>query len=113
MGIGNQTVFDLLDGREEDRVLRRIKEQDPFPVLDLALNIHYTVEDRKRHSARGDGYIVRFSFQPGNLELLIHHLRGIKRTAPDELVRLLVEMVNLQLGRKGRSELRLSSLIST
>ena len=47
MGIGNQTVFDLLDGREEDRVLRRIKEQDPLPVLDLALNIHYTVKDRK------------------------------------------------------------------
>ena len=113
VGIGNDAVFDLLDSAREERVLRRIEEQGPFPVLDLSVNIHYAVKTGKRHSARGDRYIARLVFQPESLELLLHHLKGVKRIGPDELIELLFASINTQLRQQQYPDLRIQSLTTT
>ncbi len=113
VGIGNGKVFDTLDADEEERVLRKIQNHGALPALDVAVNIHYVVEGGKRHSVRGDRYIARMLFQQERLELLLHHWRGVRRVQPDELVRLLVSAVNVELRRAKSPGLELEELRTT
>jgi hypothetical protein len=112
-GIGNKEGFDILDGKEAERVIRRIEERGSFRTLDLVLHIHYSVEDDKKHKIHQDEYLARLTFQPGRVELLLHHLKGVRRIAPDELVGLLLSTSNRELGRNKYSEIELESLSST
>ncbi len=108
VGVGNQDGFDILDAREEDRVLRRIEARGAYQTLDLSLDLHYKVQGG--HRAQRDRYLARLSFQPGRVELLVHHLKGLKRVQPDELVHLLLNLVNTELAQKGYGEVELEKL---
>jgi hypothetical protein len=91
-GVGNRDGFDILDDKEAKRVIQRIEEKGTFRTLDLVLHLH---------------------FQPGRVELLLHHLKGVRRIAPDELVRILLSTTNHELGRNKYPELELESLSTT
>jgi hypothetical protein len=112
-GVGNKDGFDILDAKEVDRVIRRIEERGTFRSLDLIFHLHYSVDDGKRHKVHQDQYLARLAFQPGRVELLLHHLKGVRRIAPDELVRILVSATNHELGQHKYPELELESLTST
>jgi len=99
LGIGNGDSFDILDSREEERVLNRIENRGPFNMLDLALQLHYALGDSTRHKVHEDHYFFRLVFQPGRVEVLVHHLKGVRRVEPDELVRLIIEELNVELIR--------------
>ena len=107
IGVGNKDGFDILDTREEDRVLRRILAQGVFPTIDLSFDIHYKVRTEGRHRVARDRYLARLSFQTGRAELLVHHLKGLKRVDPSELVQFLVTITNAELTRKGYGEVEL------
>jgi hypothetical protein len=104
VGVGNHDGFDILDAREEDRVLRRIIAQGVFPTLDFSITIHYKVRAAGRHRVARDRYLTRLSFQTGRAELLVHHLKGLKRVDPSELVQFLVSITNAELVKKGYGE---------
>jgi hypothetical protein len=108
-GIGNGEGFDILDRNEEERVLRRIVERGPFQTLDFALDLHYRTTGGT-HRVRIDRYLTRVSFQPGRVELLIHHLKGLKRVQPDELVQFLLALVNTELAEKGHSKIEMETV---
>jgi hypothetical protein len=112
-GVGNKEGFDILDDKEHARVIRRIEEKGTFRNLDLVFHIHYSLDDGKRHKVHQDQYIARLIFQPGRVELLLHHLKGVRRIAPDELIRLLLSATNRDLDRNKYPELELESLTST
>ena len=112
-GVGNKDGFDILDDKEAQRVIQRIEEKGTFRTLDLVFHLHYSVDDSKRHKVHQDQYLARLTFQPGRVELLLHHLKGVRRIAPDELVRILLSATNQELGRNKYSELELESLGST
>lgn len=112
-GVGNREGFDILDDKEAKRVIRRIEERGTFRTLDLVFHLHYSIDDGKKHKIHQDQYMVRLSFQPGRVELLLHHLKGVRRFSPDDLVRLLLAVTNRELSRKKYSELELESLTST
>jgi len=99
LGIGNGDSFDTLDSKEEERVLNRIENRGPFNTLDLAFQLHYAIDDGMRHKVHEDHYVWRLVFQPGRVEVLVHHLKGVRRVEPDELVRLIIEEVNVELAR--------------
>jgi hypothetical protein len=109
VGIGNGDGFDILDRNEEERILRRIVERGPFQPLDFALDLHYKISGG-RHRVRIDRYLTRVSFQPGRVELLIHHLKGLKRVRPDELVQFLLSLLNTELKKKGYSEIQMETV---
>jgi hypothetical protein len=112
-GVGNKDGFDILDDKEAERVIGRIEERGSFRILDLVFHLHYSVDDGKRHKVHQDQYLARLTFQPGRVELLLHHLKGVRRIAPDELVKILLTAINDELGRNKYSELELESLSST
>lgn len=113
VGIGNLEAFDVLDLKEEDRVLKRIEQQGPFNMLDLSFNLHYSIEDGRLHKVHQDLYLLRLVFQPGRFEILLHHVKGVRRIESDELIRLFLSEVNAELVRNKYSELELETLVTT
>jgi len=111
-GVGNKDGFDILDAKEVERVIRRIEEKGTFRTLDLVFHLHYSLDDGKRHKVHQDQYLARLTFQPGRVELLLHHLKGVRRIAPDELVRILLSATNRELGQNKYPVLELESLSS-
>jgi hypothetical protein len=111
-GVGNKDGFDILDDTEVKRVIQRIEEKGTFETLDLVFHLHYSIDDGKRHKVHQDQYVARLTFQPGRVELLLHHLKGVRRIAPDELVRILLSAINHELERDKYPELELESLTS-
>ena len=107
LGIGNGDGFDILDSKEEERVLHRIENRGSFNSLDLAIQLHYSVGDGRKHSVHEDYYILRLVFEPGRVEVLVHHLKGVRRVEPDELIRLLIQELNVQLTRDRYSQVEL------
>lgn len=97
LGVGNGDGFDILDSREEERVFHRIENRGPLNVLDLAFYLHYSIDDGRRHRVHEDHYILRLVFQPGRVEVLVHHLKGVRRVEPDELIRLIIQELNVVL----------------
>jgi len=112
IGVGNRDGFDILDAREKDRVLKRIIGQGSFPMLDFSLDLHFKVKGSTRHRVQRDRYLARLSFQPERAEVLIHHLRGLRRIQPDEMIRFLVSITNAELAKKGYGEVELETIQS-
>ncbi len=113
LGVGNKDGFDIFDDREARRVFQRIEERGSFSKVDLVFHLHYTIEDGKNHKVHQDQYMTRLIFQPGRVELLLHHLKGVRRMQPDELVRLLLGEVNDELAREKYPKIELESLTSS
>ncbi len=113
VGVGNELGFNSLDGKLVERLLRRIEKRGPLQTLDMAFHLGYAIKDGGRHNVRGDSYIVRMQFRPGAAELLLHHLKGLRRIQPDEVLRTLVSVVNSELVKEHYAEVELESLTST
>jgi hypothetical protein len=101
VGVGSNDGFDILDTGEEDRVLRRILAHGVFQTLDLSFDLQYKVKSSGKHRVARDRYLARLTFQTGRAELLVHHLKGLKRVDPGEMVQLLLEITNAELLSKG------------
>jgi hypothetical protein len=110
LGIGNGDGFDILDSKEEKRVLHRIENHGPLNVLDLAFQLHYSLGDGRRHRVHEDHYILRLVFQPGRVEVLVHHLKGVRRVEPDELIRLIIQELNIVLTRDRYGQIELEAV---
>jgi hypothetical protein len=113
IGIGNGERFDILDSREEQRLLSRVENYAPFNSVDLAFHLRYTIEDGRNHKLHQDHYVMRLVFHPGMFEVLVHHVKGIRRVEPGELVRLVLEELNDELDRDNLSRLDLGVADST
>ncbi len=101
VGVGSKDGFDILNAKEEDRVLRRILSHGIFQTLDLSFTLHYKVMSPGRHRVAIDRYLTRLTFQNSRAELLVHHLSGLKRIDPSEMVQLLLQITNDELVSKG------------
>ena len=110
LGIGNGDGFDVLDSKEEERVFHRIENRGSFSTLDLAIQLHYSVNDSRQHRVHEDHYVLRLVFQPGRVEALVHHLKGVRRVEPDELIRLIVQELNVELTRDRYGQVELETV---
>jgi hypothetical protein len=110
LGIGNGDGFDVFDSDEVERILDRIENRGPLNILDLLFQVHYSVSGNGSHRVHEDHYILRLVFQPGRVEALIHHLKGVRRVEPDELLGLLIQELNAELTRSRYGEVKLESV---
>lgn len=113
VGVGNGEGFDILDLKEQERVLDRIENRGAFDSLDLAVHVQYTVDDGRRHKIHQDHYFIRLIFEPGRVEALIHHMKGIRRVDPAELIGLITAQLNSELTREKFPEVSLDVVSST
>lgn len=113
IGVGNGESFDILDASEERRLMGRIENQGPFSVIDLALRVHFAIDDNRIHKIHKDQYVIRLVFHPGRFEILIHHAKGLRRVDPTEVVELIIESLNVELVKEGLPKLEVASVEST
>ena len=113
VGIGNGDGFDILDIREQERVLNCIENQGAFDSLDLAVHVQYRIDDGRVHKIHQDHYMIRLVFEPGRIEAMIHHRKGIRRMDPRELLKILIQRLNTELARERFPPVILESLSST
>jgi hypothetical protein len=113
IGIGNGEGFDILDSREEDRLLNRVENYAPFNTIDVVFHLHYTIDDGRRHKPHEDHYVMRLAFRAGIFEVLVHHIKGIRRVDPGELVRIVLGELNSELARDNLTELNVEAVDST
>ncbi len=113
IGVGNGEGFDILDSGEVERILALLERRGPFEVLDVAFHIHYSIADDRNHKIHEDHYIARLAFQAGRVEVLIHHLKGMRRIDSAELVGILLLNLNRELGRRGLPDAELDEISST
>jgi hypothetical protein len=106
LGVGNAEAFDVFDRKEQERLLQRIENKGAFPTLDLSFNARYAVTDEKRHSAREDRFLARLLFRADRMEVYVHHLRGMRRIEPEEIITTLIQQIDLQLQKLGYPRLR-------
>ena len=112
VGIGNGEGFDILDASEVRRLMGRIENRGAFPVIDLALKARFAIDDNRIHRIHKDHYVIRFVFQPGRFEMLIHHLKGLRRVDPTEVVELILKVLNVELVKEGLPRLAVASVNS-
>lgn len=110
LGIGNGDGFNVLDSKAEERVLNRIENLGSMSVLDLLFHLHYSISDGVQHRVHEDHYIVRLVFQPGRVEVLVHHLKGVRRVESDELIKLIIDELNVQLTSNRYSQIELEAI---
>jgi hypothetical protein len=108
IGVGDGDAFDILDSREMDRVIGRIENQGPFSIIDLSFRLHYVIDDGRKHRIHEDHYLMRLVFRPGQFELLVHHVKGLRRVDSAELVTITIRKVNAELSRETLPRLRLA-----
>jgi hypothetical protein len=113
LGIGNGDGFDVFDSKEAERVLHRIENRGPLNILDLLFQLHYSVIGDGPHRVHEDHYILRLVFQPGRVEILIHHLKGVRRVESAELLVLLVKELNVELTSNRYGKVELESVQTT
>lgn len=110
LGIGNGNGFDILDSKEEERVLHRIENRGSFNTLDFTIQLHYSLNDGRRHRVHEDHYVLRLVFPPGRVEVLVHHLKGVRRVEPDELIRIIIQELNVELKRDRYGQVELEEV---
>lgn len=113
IGVGNGDAFDILDMKESERLMSRVEKRGPFSTLDLAVQAHFTIDDNHLHKIHKDLYIVRLVFQHGRLEMLIHHVKGLRRVGSAEVIELIREGLNAELVREGLPSLEDASVNSS
>jgi len=109
VGVADGLAFDFLNEESLERCLNAVSK-NALHVLDLFFVVRYYVVDGvKRKPLKFDYYIVRFLFGEGEVEMLVHHERGPRHLAVEELVKFLYNRINHVLKTK---KMNLLSIIS-
>jgi len=92
VGIANGIFFDRLDEASVSELIRYLTSDSDCRVLDflLVVTYHYS-RDGKMLPVRFDHYHLRFSFEEGAIEVLMHHAKGTRRLPLDELFQIIFE----------------------
>jgi hypothetical protein len=105
VGVADGSSFDYLDKANLERCLSEVSKS-ALPVLDLFVVVRYYVPDgAKRKPLKFDYYLVRTLFREKEFEMLVHHEKGPRHLAVEELVELFFNRINRELKAQGFSAL--------
>jgi hypothetical protein len=97
VGIADGLTFDYLNEENFDRCLNEISK-NVLPALDLFNVVRYYVPDgAKRKPLKFDYYLVRILFREQELEMLVHHEKGPRHLAVEELIDFYFYRINREL----------------
>jgi hypothetical protein len=110
VGVADGLAFEYFNEESLERCLNAILK-NALSVLDLFFVVRYYVHDGvKRKPLKFDYYIVRFLFKEKEIEMLVHHERGPRHLAVDELIRFYFNRINRELKAKKMSTLEQISI---
>lgn len=107
IGVADGSFFDYLNGREVKKLYDVLRSDKVFPALDFLIIVtyHYFREGR-RVPLRFDRHLLRFIFYGNQMELLLFHMRGIRRMPLDELLGRVINKISQEVKRRRLKALR-------
>ena len=105
VGIADGLAFDYLNKENFKRCLNEISK-NALPALDLFIVVRYYVPDgAKRKPLKFDYFLVRILFREQEVEMLVHHERGPRHLAVEELIEFHFNRINRELKAQGMNPL--------
>ena len=99
-GIAEGNGFNYLTAEETNKSLKTLRKT-PLRMLDFLCDIRYYRNPEKRKTAlRFDYYMLRFIFDPQQMDVQISHEKGPRRVAPDDVINFIAERVNNTSSKK-------------
>jgi len=110
-GVADADTFNFLDEEELEKIKNVLKQQI-LPILDVycVARYHITGANGKRKPLKFDYSMLRFAFHRENIELFLHHERGIQRIPLEDLVLFLKNKIDQELIDKQQISLTLKRL---
>jgi len=100
VGIAEGLYFNYLEEREVERIS---KLSPPPPTIDFIVYINYRYLRRdKVVSLLSDRYLVRVSVEISSIK--VFQMGGLRRTAPEDLVAVIIGSINSQAKPSGQDE---------
>lgn len=99
-GVAEGNGFNFLDAEENGKLLKILNKKS-FQIMDFLCIIRYQrmKNERKTHM-RFDYYMLRLLFGERLIEMQVSHEKGLRHTSPDEIVKLVVDRINMSFSRK-------------
>lgn len=108
-GVAEGLTFNYLNKDTLNMILNLINERS-VRILDFfCIMRYYRLREGKRRALRFDYYFLRFLFSNNNkfFEVQVFHERGLGRITIEDLIKFLVENINMDLSRRGADLVRI------
>ncbi len=106
VGVAEGMSFGYLDEEYLGRCLSEVSKS-ALPVLDVFVVVRYYVPDgAKQKPLKFDYYLVRIMFGEKEFDMIVHHEKGPRHLAVEELVELFFNRINRELKAQGLSALK-------
>jgi hypothetical protein len=97
LSLADGLTFDYLNEENYKHCLNEISK-NVLPALDLFIVVRYYVPDgAKRKPLKFDYYLVRILFREQEHEILVHHEKGPRHLAVEELIDFYFNRINREL----------------
>ena len=97
IGVADGFNFDYLD-EETLKKLSDIPERGLSSVLDILIIVsYYYFKNRRRIPLRFDHILFRFVFNSRELNIYLHHVKGIRRLPLDELLKQIIATIKNEM----------------
>lgn len=107
IGVANGLTFSYIDEEELETLLKEIARES-FSILDFFCVLrYYLLRNGKRMALRFDYYLFRFLFGDRKFEFQIFHERGLQRISVKDLIKFLIEKINLELARRRKGSIKI------
>ena len=101
VGVAEGVSFTYLDDENEERCLNEVS-RSALPVLDAFVVVRYYIPDvGKRKPLKFDYYLVRIVFGEKEFDMIVHHEKGPRHLAVEELVELFFTKISRGLKAQG------------
>jgi hypothetical protein len=93
-GIADGNGFNYLNEEETKKSLKLLRKA-PFETMDFLCDIrYYRNSEEKKTALRFDYYMLRFIFDPEQMEIRISHEKGPRRVTPDDFIHFIAKRIN-------------------
>ncbi len=99
-GIADGKGFNYLNAEETRKTLRVIRSTPPRTLDFLCDTRYYRDPDVRKTALRFDYYMLRFAFDPRQVEIMISHEKGPRRIAPEEIINFVSGRINAMSSRR-------------
>ena len=105
-GVAEGAYFNYLDKAMVNRLNDCIMQNEQYEVLDFLVIVtyHYNRDGRKI-PLNFDYHQLRFLFRNSGFEMRLFHSKGIRRIPFEELVNLILDIINGEMGRQSQKPL--------
>jgi hypothetical protein len=106
IGVADGIYFDYLQAEVVEKLSESVELGTLYPILDFLIIVtyYYNRQDRTIH-VNFDYHQLRFVFNNEWIEMRLFHSKGIRRMPIDELIKIVLDAINLEMKERSLTPL--------